>query len=480
MDNDLGLTRRHRQVLMRAMAHIVYVTSGLVGALGSGLEMARRLERDGHRVTIVGWRDLADQVGRSGFAFVRVNAADRFYEQHIEDAASTGKVRTVPSAFRMRRALNRSTEIEDSICSLSPDLLIVDIEVHTFIIAVSKLQIPLLLRNDFFPVFRDWDVPPLHTDLMPGTDLGARLRSRLAWSKVLAARALRFSVGELRPRRVLRAIRPYPLRTVQRTDLRQFARGRGVRLRELTDWTQWLSPHAYPSIPSVSTTASELDFARELPPGHSYVGPMIQHDRVDDRVTPDDRRAWDAFRDHHRTEGTPIVYCAFGSMLRGTERVFDKVIDASACRDWVLVVGLGGRNATEQRPQSTDRVLILDDAPQLEVLDVAEAAVIHGGINTVAECISRGVPMILDGFGTTDGAGNAARVEYHALGRRVDFATVSPAGLAAAIDEALHDPKWAERVGRMAEVFRRYESERELERLIRAALPPDDRSGTEV
>lgn len=437
------------------MARIVYVTSGLVGILNSGLELARRLQVAGHDVTFVGWRDSGRQIEQQGFGFVRLDDDERALEQVRDRIAEVGRIRALPLARRLRRRLLESTEIEDTLRRLEPDLLIIDVEVHTAVIASRSLSIPTVLRIDFLSIYRNWNTPPLHTELAAPTNLPGRLSCWAAWVRTLVSRGIANTLGQLRPRAFSTRVGPFKYGTVSRHTIGQFARARGLRLREFTSWTDWLRPHVYPTIPLISSTASELELPGTDRGNLQYVGPLIHANHVDINTSASDRARWERTRDEATQLGRPIVYCGLGTLNPQVLVRVRNVIAAAHSAEWTLVVGLGGSARASELDELPDNVLVLDYAPQLEVLAVANAAVIHGGINTINECISHDVPMVVHRGGLVDQPGGAVRVEHHGLGIRVDIDD-DETDIGQSLNRVLTEPEFLNNVISMRKAFERY------------------------
>ena len=102
---------------------------------------------------------------------------------------------------------------------------------------------------------------------------------------------------------------------------------------------------------------------------------------------------------------------------------------------------------------------VFEFAPQLEVLQLADCAINHAGINTVNECIHSGVPMLLYPFDFLDQPGTAARVIYHGLEVLGDRRADSPRTIERRIDQVLSDDAMRNRVARMQNKFRAYDLE---------------------
>lgn len=436
--------------------NIVIVTSGLVGILNSGLEIARRLRNDGHDVVFVGWRDIAPQVEAHSFAYVRLIGDEEAQDRYRSASEGVGRLRSLRAGRRSRREMIEATEIEDAIETLRPDLLIIDVEVHTAVVAASSIGVPFVLRFDLLSVYRSWSVPPLHIGLAAPTTVAERIRCVWSWVELIGRRYVANSVGELRPGRIGRRFRPFGYGTVSRADVAAFARHRDVRLRQISSRSHWLRPHVYPHAPLMSTTLAELELPHANIGDVHHVGPMIAAETVDARVSPQALARWEAFRDEHVGTGSDLIYCGLGTLDPTVVRRVRHVVDAVADRpDRPLVIGLGGQATAAELGVVPEHVLVLDYAPQPAILAFADAAVVHGGINSINECIAMSVPMVLPYTGVVDQPGNAVRVEHHGLGVRVDL-DGDRADVAAGLDQVLGDPSYRRRAADMAATAERY------------------------
>ncbi len=184
----------------------------------------------------------------------------------------------------------------------------------------------------------------------------------------------------------------------------------------------------------------EFDFPRNNLENIFYAGSNIQTQRNEPAFP------WDRLCAERR-----LIYCSFGTQVGRVPwacRFFQQVCAAVTTRkDWQLVVHAGDFCVQlKEIVPSESRVTIVRTAPQLSLLARADAAVIHGGLGTVKECIWHGVPMLVAPYGH-DQPGNAARVVYHGLGttikgRRATAAQIQVA-LAAMLDNTFHSMQLA-------------------------------------
>ena len=107
-------------------------------------------------------------------------------------------------------------------------------------------------------------------------------------------------------------------------------------------------------------------------------------------------------------------------------------------------------------------------APQLALLRHSSAAITHGGLGTINECLFFAVPMVAVPIGW-DQPGNAARLERQSLGLRLSLRRARPAQLVAAIDRALTDSSLR---ATMQARSRQFRAESESGAVLRAPRAP--------
>jgi zeaxanthin glucosyltransferase len=99
-------------------------------------------------------------------------------------------------------------------------------------------------------------------------------------------------------------------------------------------------------------------------------------------------------------------------------------------------------------PDPPDHVLVVPEAPMLELMPRLAAVICHGGLNTVCEALAHGLPLVVAPI-QGDQPINASQVAAAGAGIRVRFRRVRPAELRAAIEAVLDDAAYrsaAERV----------------------------------
>jgi len=127
-----------------------------------------------------------------------------------------------------------------------------------------------------------------------------------------------------------------------------------------------------------------LEFPRRrLPPWFHFTGPYH---------TPSARPA--ALFPFEKLTGQPLIYACMGSIVNQRVGIFRKIAQACVDLDAQLVVSLGGTAKTQSLEGLPGSPLVVDYAPQLELLKKAALTITHAGLNTTLESLSNGVPIV--------------------------------------------------------------------------------------
>lgn len=419
------------------MARIVIVAGSVGTFLLPTAEVARRLKQIGHEVTVVSSPEFESFASGVGVRFIGTPSARRFDPLEPQpDSSWWQRLRATPSRRRAVVDGLHDDEAARIVAQLSPDLVLVEIELVSQLLAMRARDLPLAALTVFPHPFDDHRVPALHTTALPGqgwrgTELGIRAR----WARY----RLGLRVDLLR--QVVRTPGDH-----RRRQFRALATRLGVDTREL-DFEQWVQPLMLGSVPVVSMTPPDFDFPHDPRPELFDVGAMLLEARADD----DDRATDLNFVEAGKKAGRRLIYASFGAYDHGDHSDLIERVAASVEEhpEWDLVVGLGGRSDPAAFDGLPANVHVMEWAPQRKILDAADAAVVHGGYSTVHECIQARVPMLLYPIGI-DHPGNSARAAYHGLGILGDREQDTPDVIASYLDRLISDDTFHAAVTEMA------------------------------
>jgi zeaxanthin glucosyltransferase len=453
------------------MAHIVFVGAGVASYLNSSFKLAHQLTARGDRITFVSALESAEtQVLAQGFDFVllreeaevvnRYEALSKQMPKHRLKSLLNRAERINLAKIRHDYQLN-STELEQLIAELNPDLLIVDAELPAHIIRVMALDIPVLLTDYHCSPRRAKGVPILSSNLIPTGTLWNHWAMSASWHFAYIQQRLRFSLGP---------IFYGGINIDWMSTLRALARQRGLDFDAEFDLKQWhiITPK---NIRTLIWAAWEFDFPHGPEHRDDYVGPMVLLDRqepVDDpsyqsvlraiagKETPEDKRF--------------LIFCSMGTIYANFD-YFQRVIKAVADKpNYDLILAVGRDLSPDGFEPTPDNVYLFQRVPQLDLLRRVDVVITHGGIGTINECILLGVPMVVYSDGYYDRNGCAARVAYHGLGMRGDFRRDTASHIAHNIERVLHNPRFKANVARMRQIYLDYQHSDRMTQLIHNML----------
>ena len=430
------------------MARVLCIPSGLSGALYSTLELMRRLREAGHDVLCASPAECESVVTSAGFQYVQL--PPNTYAEWVRRDVSTPWFQRIASAADRRSAALETLGVDhfpNVLDELRPDLVLIDRELHEHIITAMSLDLPVALTSTWFSIWRRPGVPPLHKNIIPGqARSGSRAGIQLYWHW-LHLQKTRLAVRE--------AIRHPGADRV--STLRKLGRDRGLKLGKLVEFYQWQIPFSYRSLPYVCLRSFEMEFPHEPRQGVHYVGPMINENRVDRATHTNSQSRLERVLSRRRSaHDRTLIYCGFGSFFKTLEPFLVRLFEAVASRpDWDLVVPVGKEQMERLADlPSADNIHCFEWVPQLQVMAAADIALVHGGVNTIAECVHFGVPMIVYNQGFLDMPGNTARVVYHGIGIEGDAHRDTPDRIRSRIAAVLESDTISSRVTAMRDRIR--------------------------
>jgi zeaxanthin glucosyltransferase len=230
------------------------------------------------------------------------------------------------------------------------------------------------------------------------------------------------------------------------------------------DWSNPPATVSRQAATVVSQTIEEFDFPGiPWPSQFHYAGPFF--DEAGRKPIP---FPWG------KLDGRPLVYASLGTLVNGLDSIYKTILPAVARMSELQVVLAKGNNIelADLGPIPSN-VIVVDRAPQIELLKRAALSITHAGLNTALESLAYGVPMVAIPIGY-DQFGVAARITYHGVGESLEVDGLSVDTLHALIQRVLNTRSYREK----AQYFKNIISQRRglevaaetIERAFEAAL----------
>jgi zeaxanthin glucosyltransferase len=222
---------------------------------------------------------------------------------------------------------------------------------------------------------------------------------------------------------------------------RFIARGYAERVGLDFDWNDPLA--GISRLAWLTQTPKEFDFpSSHWPPQFHHTGPF--HDGSG-RSDPD--FPWD------RLTGEPLIYASMGTLQNGLEGVFSTIAQAVGERAGMqLVLSIGPILDPQQIKSLPANAIVVDRAPQIELLKRSALCITHAGLNTTLESLTQGVPLVAIPI-TNDQPGVAARIAYTKTGTCVPLKELTVPRLTFLIDEVLRNSEYPGNANRLRQAI---------------------------
>ncbi len=392
------------------MKTIGIIVPPVPGHVMPSLAQADALRSEGCRVRYYQLGDLRDQIEEQGHEFCALGAS-RFQPGMLAEMrskiASMSGLRCVRASVELFRATAEmfGDELPAALAREPVDALLIDqIEPAPALIA-RALGIPYVSVANALPMDPDPWHPPATTPWLPGGGIG-ELRNCLA-------------------HQMLRVV----FRPTYRL-LRKLERRHGLPREPMI--FPYLSEQA-----QINQLVEAFDFPRKHRPAHlHYLGAMRLRSY---REIP---------FDFDRLDGRPLVYASLGTTVCRHLPLLRKIAEIARGRDVQLVLSLGGQATAAELGAVPENALVVEFAPQPELIGRADAVITHAGQNTTMEAIAKGKPMVAVPI-SYEQPGIAARIERAGIGLRCSR-KASTASIGQALDRVLSEPGFANSATQLA------------------------------
>jgi len=164
------------------MSNILILHTGLTGVTNACLELANRLVLDGNSVFTSSMKDQSDIVSENQLTYLKVNPIrTRFDSSYVNSFGGLLKTAMFSKKNFFKKYLNdlNFRQFDQLIKEYQIELLLIDMELHEYILYAKSQQIPFVLINQWFSVNKtNKNYPPASKVVNY-----SRLSHSIEWSK---------------------------------------------------------------------------------------------------------------------------------------------------------------------------------------------------------------------------------------------------------------------------------------------------------
>jgi UDP:flavonoid glycosyltransferase YjiC (YdhE family) len=432
--------------------NIFILHSGLRGITNACLEIAKRLELDGHVVYSSSIRSSEKEVTSNQLNYIHTQALKFDYLNHSNLKFFVTAVFSKKAFFEKLIDEINFPSFEKIIKDKKIDLLLVDMELHEYIIYAQYSKVPLVLLNQFFPSLNN--VLPISSKAIPKS--GAQ--HSLLWIKSIIINIIKTLGKSL---------------TTLGLNRRQFilylAKKLNYNRSKLKSFI-FPMPFLHMDIPVVSLTHPQLEFRQPVDKLLHYTYPMVCENRIEP-VSNSFEIEFEQLLEIKSNEQKKLIVVTQSTMKGKTNKFLPKLIEALSQLDkCISIISMGDQFENFRDYRSHRNIYLYKSIPQLKVFKHADLSINHGGIHTINECIHFNLPMLIFSGNRYDQNGNAARVKKHGCGISHFSNNLSTEFMTSEINTLLNDPKYKKRLEELNTSYKKSKDHKVFENYIREKL----------
>lgn len=398
------------------MTHFGIICPPFPGHLNPLAALGRELRSRSHYVTFLQIPDIELKIYSEGLNFYPIGQSTYQSGSLAKTVEQLGKLNGIEA---LRYSASFCQQLATIICEDVPsvveaagiDALLVDQLEPTGETVAEFLSIPFVSVSCGQVIHRQADVPPFFTPWNYQNTWWARLRNQAAY--YLLDRSCQ---------PILQVINQYRQEW------------------NLSTYQNYYVSYATP-VARISQQPAAFDFpCTNLPKHFHYTGPFRNS-------SP--RKVSFPFE---QLTGQPLIYASLGSLQNTKHEIFYCIAAACQGLDVQLVITHGGGMNAEAVEKLPGSPLVVEYAPQLEVLAKASLTITHGGLNTVLDSLSYGVPLVVIPI-TYEQPGTGSRVRWTGTGEVVPLSCLNVPRLRKAIQRVLTEELYLKNASRLKQAI---------------------------
>lgn len=389
------------------MTNITLMCPAASGHLNPMLPLGKELQRRNHYVTFVGFLDAKPKVETAGLEFRAIGELEFPAGAIANEFSKIGKKSGLAALKLTLNSIRQTTivRLEQApavLREIGTEILVIDQVCSGGKAIAELLDIPFISTCGALPLNREPGIPPFNTHWQYSRTFWARLRNRLGY-------AFLDQIGN-------------PIRQT----VAEYRQSWGLSLPSNPN-------QSYSSFAQISQEPAEFEFPREqLPNCFHFTGPYHSTATRQEVAFP-----WE------KLTGKPLIYASMGTIQNRQQEIFYSIAKACTECDADVVISLGGSCRPEDLAELPGSPIVVEYAPQLELLEKATLTITHAGQNTVLESLTYGVPMVAIPI-TNDQPGVGARIVWTGTGEVIPLKRLRDDNLSKAIQQVLNHSRYRE------------------------------------
>lgn len=417
---------------------ILFLPVAAISHFNSTFKIARALKQRGNRVVYGTSGKYKELVAVEGFEFIDLNITPVLSLDHDAQLFRKNMFRLFLSYLpslgnsRLKRTRLMVSEYQKQIAAVNPSYIFIDSYHALNAVFLSHLPAKIISFNILLRSDKVEGIPPINSDYIPiANRLINNIITDYIWRKYFIARFFREFLEKVI--------------FCGKSNLALFDKLSSIKNVAFKDRIRKDKFHyGLKDIEEISFAPQKLEFKNANIDQKLFATSMVEATRRDDGGNMF-QLVISKCLTLRSTRGWSLVYCCLGTLSNFHSRhaitFLEKLIKTFKESNRILIISTGesqSLNHLLSLSQKHENIFIIEKVPQLKMLAYADLMITHGGINSIMECISQRVPMLVYPLSASyDQRGNAARVVHHGLGLRGEIAKDSCKTISRRIDSIL-------------------------------------------
>jgi len=395
------------------MAHFGVLCPPLEGHLGPMIALSRELFHRRHRITFFSIPDAEARIAKEGLDFHTIGFSDWPIGSLAQVLQPVGKSSGVSGFRATLRAYQRLMEtvyreVPPAIKTLGIEMLITDQTERIGRTIAEVTGTPFITVCNAMALNREIEIPPFFTLWNYKQTWRARIRNQFGY--------------QLYDR----------LSKPMQDTINAYRREQGLPQHHIVD-------NSFSPLAQISQQPKGFDFPRtNLPRSFHYVGPMRTSEPASIPFP------------YKKLTGQPLIYASIGTIQSRSIGIFHTIAEACTEQNVQLILSLGGNLSVDDLTPLPGNPIVVQYAPQAELLNRAKLCITHAGLNTTLEALTHGVPLIAIPI-TNDQPGVAARIAYTGTGEVIPLKKLNSSDLRKVIERVLTQNSYRQAALRMGD-----------------------------
>lgn len=299
--------------------------------------------------------------------------------------------------------------IVTAIRTLKPIKIFLEINISEYYLFFQKFNIETELFSIYLPTQRRSGIPPLNSNFVPNGGLISNILCEILWYQYQTKKKVQKIIQETAF-----------WKCSDDFFLNNICKKNGIKISNVLS-SDFFHSKGIKQLKNNIMCAQNLEFSNFK----AFDNEVFQHDYKNrGRFHENDPNSIEIIElvRAEKAKGKKLVIMSFGTFAYGNrkadtfiENIFE--IIQNTTNIFLVVSHLG-----EFKVPHSDKILISQWIPQLQVLKFTDLMITHGGLGTYKECVDAGVKMLVAPINLElDQLGNAARIEANGYGKRISL-----------------------------------------------------------